>query len=281
MDIIFTLLIIAATVSIFLAAFAWTRRPSVSAASFALLMLAIALWCIGVFFGLSAPALATKLVWAKFVFLSIVTVPGALFIFILEYTGQRQWITARNVILLALEPLLILILAWTNEAHGLIYTHTRLVLINNFPMVEATFGAFAWVHTLYSYSLVLVSTLLLIWNFFRLPGIYKSQAAILLLGISVPWISNIISIAELSPMPRLDLTPLAFTVAGVMFAWGLFRFRLLDLVPVARDLVIETMTDGLIVLDARDRVVDVNPPIANVIGLPAQKIIGQDRKSVV
>jgi PAS domain-containing protein len=96
-----------------------------------------------------------------------------------------------------------------------------------------------------------------------------------LLGISVPWISNIISVAELSPMPRLDLTPLAFTVAGVMFAWGLFRFRLLDLVPVARDLVIETMTDGLIVLDARDRVVDVNPPIANVIGLPAQKIIGQ------
>jgi diguanylate cyclase (GGDEF)-like protein len=64
----------------------------------------------------------------------------------------------------------------------------------------------------------------------------------------------------------LDLTPIAFTVTGIAFAWALFRHRLLDLVPVARERVIDTMSDGVVVVDVQGRIADLNPAALALLG---------------
>jgi PAS domain S-box-containing protein len=58
-------------------------------------------------------------------------------------------------------------------------------------------------------------------------------------------------------------------------AWGVFRHRLFDMVPTARDAVIEGMGDAVIVLDTRNRVVDLNPAAQEIIGHTASGVIGQ------
>jgi len=274
MTIVFVLAGTAMMVALLLAVYAWWRGDTLGARPFALLIFAVAWWCLGVILGIASPDLPTKLFWAKFVFFPIVTVPVAWLAFILEYTGRAQWLSRRNVLLLSIEPVITFVLAWTNEYHKLIYTSTQIDLSNGFPMVQSTFGPWLWVHAAYGYSLMLVGTLLLIWTTFRMPSVYRLQAISLLIGSLFPWFSNIVSISGLNPIPALDLTPIAFAFSGVVFAWGLFRLGLLDLLPVARDMVIEQMADGLMVLDARDRILDANPALQRLVGLPMNKIIG-------
>ena len=69
----------------------------------------------------------------------------------------------------------------------------------------------------------------------------------------------LISILHLSPFPGLDLTPLVFSISGIFYAYGLFRYRMMDLAPIGRDAVLEKMGDGMLVVDDITRVVDINP----------------------
>jgi PAS domain S-box-containing protein len=98
---------------------------------------------------------------------------------------------------------------------------------------------------------------------------------ILLIAVLAPWVGNVLYVSGLSPIPHLDLTPFAFTISIVVFTWGIFRFKLVNLAPVARDLVVEKMPDGMIVLDAQGYIVDINPAIQNALGISASQAIGQ------
>lgn len=79
----------------------------------------------------------------------------------------------------------------------------------------------------------------------------------------------------MTPFPELDLTPFAFTISGLAVAWSLFRFRLLDIIPVAREAVIESMSGAVIVLDEHDRIVDLNPAAQKLSIRTASKAVGQ------
>src|SRR6187397_1508404 len=74
----------------------------------------------------------------------------------------------------------------------------------------------------------------------------------------VPWIGNLLYLSRALPVTGLDLTPIAFTVSGACFTFGIYRYRLFGLVPVAREMVVDSMEDGVIVLDAQRRLVDLN-----------------------
>jgi PAS domain S-box-containing protein len=73
----------------------------------------------------------------------------------------------------------------------------------------------------------------------------------------------------------LDLTPFAFTVAGLAVAWALFRYRLLDVMPVARRAVVDGMSDGVIVLDVQGRVLDLNPVAQQIVGARVSDVLGR------
>jgi PAS domain S-box-containing protein len=88
-------------------------------------------------------------------------------------------------------------------------------------------------------------------------------------------LSNAIYLSGSSPFPHLDLTPFAFALSCIALALGLLRYRLLDVVPIARRAVIDGMSDGVIVLDNQDRVVDLNPAIRGIIGINAADAIGK------
>jgi PAS domain S-box-containing protein len=56
-----------------------------------------------------------------------------------------------------------------------------------------------------------------------------------------------------------DTSPFTFAVGGAIIAWGLFRYDLFSVVPVARDRVVENIADAVLVLDAQNRLIDFNP----------------------
>jgi PAS domain S-box-containing protein len=268
-------LLVVGVVLVGLALLAWWRRQAPGALSFAVLMLAVAWWALGYMFELGSESLSGKLFWTSFNFLGIVTVPVAWLAFALQYTGRGRWLTRRNLVLLAVVPFITLLLAWTNGVHGLFRTDARLAMLGSFSALDPTYGVGFWVFAVYTYVLNLASTLILIQALVRSSHLYRGQTAAVLVGALAPWLGNALYLSGLSPFPYLDLTPFAFAISGLTLSWGLFRFRFLDIVPVARDTVIESMSDGMVVLDGQNRVVDLNPAAQSIIGSPASQVIGR------
>ncbi|RLC59259.1 MAG: PAS domain-containing sensor histidine kinase, partial [Chloroflexota bacterium] len=204
----------------------------------ALLMLAVAVWSLGYALELGSADLPTQVFWAKVEYLGIVSVPVMWLAFVLQYSGREKWLTRRNRVLLAIIPLVTLLLVWTNDTHGLIWSNIGQDTSSPFLVLDLTYGAGFWINWVYSYLLLLLGTLLLIQTLLRSLYLYRGQLIALLIGALAPWIGNALYVSGLDPFPHLDLTPFAFTLSGLAVAWGLFRYRLLDIVPVARDAVV-------------------------------------------
>lgn len=270
-------LIIAAVSSLALAFYGWQRRQTTPAAmSFVFLMLAVAEWSIGYARELSSTDLAAMIFWTKVEYLGIVTVPVAWLTFALLFSNSDRWLlTRRKLVLLALMPIITLLFAWTNETHNLMWSHFGMDTSGPFSVLAASHGVWFWIHSIFSYACLLGGTILLFRMVMNFPGLYRWQAGLLLLAVLAPWISNGLYLSGLSLIPNLDLTPFAFMLTGLTVGLNLFRFRFLDVVPVARQKIMEGMPDGVIVLDIQNRIVDFNPAAQKIIDRPAAAIMGQ------
>jgi PAS domain S-box-containing protein len=274
-------LIVSAAISVAVAFVAWRRRPAPGALPAVLLMSAVAVWALGYALELASATLQAQIFWAKIQYIGIVSVPVCWLVLALDYTGLSRWLTRRNLILLSIIPLLTLLLVWTNELHGLIWWVVAQEPVGSFVALELTYGLFFWVNWLYAYLLLLLGSARFVQTLLRSPQLYRGQAVAVLLGALAPWIGNALYVFGLSPYARLDLTPLAFTISGLALAWAMFRFRLLDLVPVAQGAVIQGLGDGVVVLDEQDRIVDLNPAAEHVIGRVSVEAVGQPASQVL
>ena len=271
-------MIASAVVAAAIARSAWHRRPAPGATSFCLLMLAVAEWSLGYALELASPNLPTTLFWDNVAWLGAASAPTLWFAFALQYTDQARWLTRRNVAILAIEPLITLLLVWTNEFHGLIESNIRVDTSGSFSMLVVTYGLWYWINIAYSYLLLLLGAVLicmLIQTLKRSAHLYLGQAGALLIAVAAPWLGNALTTFGLSPFPHLDLTPFAFSVTGVAMASSLFRFRLLDIVPVAREAVFESMSDAVTVVDEQNRIVDLNLAARRLADNPASEVVGQ------
>jgi diguanylate cyclase (GGDEF)-like protein/PAS domain S-box-containing protein len=238
------------------------------------IMLLAALWSLAYACELASTNLDAAAFWSSVQWPGVVTAPTLWLLLVLEYTGQTRWLSIRNKLLLAIVPLATLALALTNRSHGLLIASISFDPRDGLPVEKP--GAWYWVYTGYAYLILTLSLIPLARMFRRSQLFYRLQIGALLAGAGIPWVADIAGNSGLTPLdPNLNLVPFGFIVSGFAFAWGLFRLRLLDIVPVARDTVIETMANGVIVLDGAQRVVDLNPAAQQALGRIAHEVIGR------
>jgi PAS domain S-box-containing protein len=275
------LLTIAVIVDVLVALYAWWRRATPGGIYLALLMAAAAIWALANAAEFAALDIPTKIFWGKASYVGVVNVPPLWLLFTLSYSQRTQWFTRRRVALLWIVPAIILGLVATNELHHLVWT--RITPDPSAPglMLVYEHGPGVWLNMLYSYPLLLLATIWLVRIVFRSAQLYRRQAAALLVGAAIPWVVNASYLAGYRPFPSLDLTPIAFALTGLMMALGIFRFQMLDIVPVARDTLIESISDGVLVLDVRNRVVDINPAACRMVGSSAERAIGQPARALL
>lgn len=268
-------------VSVMFAAVMWRRRPAAGVVSFVVLSLALAAWAFTNALNLLSQSLETKLFFSNLTYVGITAAPASWLTFTLEYTSRQKWLTRRNIALLFIEPILTLLFAFTNDYHHLFLTEVSLDEDVAVSSLITIFGPGFWVHAVYSYALMLGGTLILLDAARRSSRIYRQQFTMLLLSSTAPWIANALFIFGIFPR-FIDPTPFAFTITSAVMGWNIYRYRLLDIVPVARATVIEYMSDAILVLDQQNRIVDINPAgmqIAGidsssaVIGLPARQVL--------
>ena len=189
----------------------------------------------------------------------MVVIPTAYLVFVLQFSGSENWLTPRRLALLCIEPLLTIIFVWTNPYHHLFYRGFSQEQIGQFITLQWVRGPWFWVNVVYSYPVLLIAFIILLRTFLYARGPYRWQAGITLVASFIPWAANVYTQTGLSPFGNLDLTPIAFSLMGLMFTFAMLRFQLFDLVPIARSLIVERMRDGIVVLDRLNRVIDINP----------------------
>ncbi len=273
-------LLITTILSLVVAFVVWQRRQAPGAVPLAVLASAVALWALAYLVSLASTTLAAQLFWANVAFLGIVLAPVSWLIFAVIYSGQGDRLSLRRLLLLLVMPLATLVAVWTNELHGMFRSAVFLVDTGSFVVLEVMFGPLFWVHTAYSYLLLLAGTFLLLRNLFRMSPAYRRQAGGLIIGVAAPWVSNALYLSGRSPFPYLDLTPFALSISGIALTWDLLRSGLFDLAPIAYNTVFHSMEDGVIVLDAQDRIVEINSAAMALVSRQSHEVIGQPAAKV-
>jgi signal transduction histidine kinase len=233
------------------------RRGVPGGAAFGWLMLAIALWSFTSGLHALVDDLAARVLIAKFQYLAVASFAALWLLFTAGY-NRVGWLRDHVVrAAIWVIPVITLVLSATNEQHQFYWSAIEPVATPWGTRVVYRAGPWYWVHAFYSYALMLIGTITM-WRGLRsYPPPYRRQTVLIITGAIVPWISNALYLTGSLPV-GFDPTPIAFTVSGACFTLGIYRFRLFGLVPVARDMVVDSMEDGVIVLDAQRRIVDLN-----------------------
>ena len=254
---------LAAAITTLLAAYAWRHREAAGARSFSVLMLLIAFWSFTVAMSVLSSTEDIWRIWRNLEYIGVAGAPVAFFVFALHYSGRRQMLSRHHILLLSLMPCLTQAIIWTNDWHELWWLTTP-------PFRQ---GAWFWVHSAYSFSLVFIGMMLMSLAILRASSLRRWQAALVLFGIALPLVVNIFhTFGFFSTLP--ELTPIAFTGSGIAFAWTMYRHRLFDLTPLARETLIDGMQDGMLVLNLQHQIVDYNPAMADLLNASAMDLNG-------
>ncbi len=268
-------LFVSTAAAIYVSIVAWGRRAAPGARPLMVLGGAIAAWTLTYAIYFLVITENARFFWLRATYLGVLTVPTMFLVFSIQYVNRGQWLKRRVIALLTIEPVLTFILLWTDPWHTLFFggKYVDGMILDG--------GAWFWINVIYSYGLVLFAIILLIHAYRHTARPLRGQAAAVLIGALLPWVVNIVSVAGFNPIPGLELTPFAFTISGICLTVGFSRYRLLDLVPIARDALVENMSDAVMVLDAQNRIVDINQTALQMIGKPGQWIIGEPAEKIL
>lgn len=267
--------LLSACVSVWVGVIAWQRRRVPGAAPLTIMAFAEAEWSLAHLGQLTNADLAAKLVWDNIQFIGAVFAPFACLGFALEYNASRTSRVGFPWRSLSFLSVVVLGFIWTDGLHGLFRSSARIVPGHPVNALIYEPGPAFEVYTIYAYSLVAFASLLLLVNMINSSRVYRPQVGLLLAGMLIPWIPGLIDLTSLAPTRLDQYTPLTFGFSNLLIAWSLFRYRLLEIIPVARASLIENISDGVIVLDPGGVVVDCNPSASQILRLPANKLIGE------
>ena len=228
------------------------HREKTAALPLSLASLSAAVWSAGLLVS-TAPWPAVAVAGIRLMYLGVGVGLAAVFVFALEYTGREQYVTRRLVAVLAIHPVFLAVFAFLNPG-GLFFTGLDPTAAVG---VDQQWGPAFWLHSTYGYLLVIATSLLVVDLLIRSTrALYRGQAVLLAAGVFAPLPLNAVF---LSGLVAFDTTPLGFVVMCVCFGAAMVKYRFVDLSPIAHQQVIDTVRDGMIVVDPDDRVVEINP----------------------
>jgi PAS domain S-box-containing protein len=258
----------------------WRRRPAPGATEFAIHTGAVASWALSYAIEIIAPGLGAKLLFAKLSYLGVAFVPVTMLLSTRRFVGRRPPFSAGRIAALCALPLLTLLFAFTNGRDGGLQW-ASVHMVDGAGVLRVVPGPWYWVSAAYGYVLYVTAILGIVGGLANGPRLLRRQSLVLLVASIVPAAANVFYLSGISRVPYLDLTPFAFGVSTGIFAWYVRRLGFFDLVPVAREILVEEMRDGLVVLDWQGRIVDLNPAAERLLGVHTSRTLGRRLEAVL
>jgi len=253
--------------------YVWRHRAAAAGASLVVLLVAAGWWSLAYALELGASSLPDKLRWGDAKWLGVAALPPAWFAFIMQYTGRGRWVNRVTMALLALPSAVMVVLLANGTTHDLVRWYPASAAGN--PDAIARVGPLFWPFLVYGNLIIWGTTALFVGTLGRVSRLYRRQSLLLIVAVLLPSAANVLHNLDVGVFGRVELTPFLFVLTGVVLVWGLFRFRLLDLAPIARGRIFQMMRDAVVVTDPYGRVVDANLAGERLLGQPVGQAVGQ------
>lgn len=268
-------LIVCSLISFFVMTVSYLRRNVHGARSLSMLMAAAFLWSIAYIFTLISPELQEKVFWLKVNYIAVEAVPIIWLSFAITYTGifkPKRYI----YLLLSIIPVATLILFWTNPAHHFYINDYNIVkLSESLDILKVDYTGWYYFDTFYAYALVTSGFFIFFQEFLSTSNLYRRQIGIILVSGLIPWIINMFATLQANPVNLIDSTPFGLALSGLIISYVLFDFRLLDIMPSAKNVAIAAMDDGLVFLDAGGGIVHINPAAQQIFDVSENSVSGK------
>ena len=208
------------------------------------------------------------LLWTKMQISIYSFIPVVWIIFAIRFSSIEKFLS-RMVIKLSIIfiPVLSTLLVWTYPLHHLFYTGHRVSNVYRLSTLNTDYGFFFWVFGAYSYALFIAGSIIIIRHILGNGHVFHKLSSLIFLGSLLPLIANILYILPLPFFVYKDFTPLALAISGIFFFIGIYWHRLLEVIPIARNFIVEEMDQGIIILDKSDQIIDINNSALRILGL--------------
>jgi two-component system, NtrC family, sensor kinase len=270
-QIVLLMVSLAMTIAIIVRAFREKSRPAVRA--FSWLMISLAWWLAGAIIENTRQVPLDRIFWMKLEYVGITLVPVFWLLFTFRYTEKKNGYSGIRQLWFYIIPMITLVMVWTNESHGLIWPNLIGDLSSTANGVTFHHGLWFWIHTVYSYSLLMIGNFILFLHYIRNKGLIRRRAGVMLLASFIPWVANLLFVLSNSPGFNIDPTPVAFAVTGIVILWGLSQANLLNFMPVAYETIFRNIGDGVIVLDEKNRIRDINKAAETIFNTRRSEIL--------
>jgi signal transduction histidine kinase len=238
----------------------------------AITMICGAIW--GIFYGLelSATELETILIYINIEYFGISFLGASWLIFALKYTEIDLNKYKISIFFILVIPTLTFIFVITNDFHHLHYISYQLVSIGGITGLKTVVGPWYVVHVIYSYIVFLLGNFI-IWKRFRFSDpLFKAQTRLIFIAGLFPIVFNALyQFGIYRPFELIDLTPYAFLFTYIIIGIAIIRYQLFSIKPIAKNIIFEAITKGVLVLDRKQKIVDFNHAI--FVFFPGQKSI--------
>ncbi len=266
------------TMALVVSWFVWNRRAFAGGSLLFLLLMGVAGYALVAGLEATFVALRWKILWSTLEYIGSGAVATLFLMFAARYSGYDRWMHGWLRVAVWSVPSAAFVLVATNALHHLVWhgflsgpAGSNAVIYIHGP------GFYAIIAALYTY--VLAACALLLRSVTRPVVIRYRQSAMLLLGTLFPLAGGILYALDISPIEGLNLIPISFFFTGIVLFVGVGPFRVLHLVPVARDTLVEGMPDAVFVLDTKWRLIDLNPAARRLLDLDGS-VIGRSIEEI-
>ncbi len=260
--------------------YTWRHRSVRGAGAYVWFVVGQSLWILGYIIELVSQDLNTKVFWDQFQYFAGLIILIAFPIFVIQYTETTLNRPRLLVGLSLIVPILFTGFNLTDGFHHLLYPNPHLDKTYIFSELRYDFTWLVYIYAFYSFTISLFGLIVLIRRFIHPQRLYRSQILTIAIGFAIPLVFTVLTTAGVDFMPFRDISPFSIAAGNIIVSWGLFRYKLFNIVPIARDLVLENVDDLVIVLDIQDRIVDINPMALKSLRLELNQVIGQSAETI-
>lgn len=248
--------------------YAWKNRSGKGIRFFAWSILLEISWLIGYLFELNSSSIAAKIFWDNFAYIGALLAPVFLIGFVIEFTEIKFNTRRLLLVLSSIAALLVVAMfMFSYLSPELVRPNAQIESGVPFDELNYGFGPLSLWANIYLLALAFIYLAILIVGLFRKLSVSRLQRAIVLVGTLIPIVGSSLGlIFGWEFANQRDISPLTFALSNAVIAFGIFRFRLFNVIPIARQALFDTIEDVLIVLDNEDRIVDVNPVAQRAFG---------------
>lgn len=270
----FPVYLLAILIAAFSAVLGWRMRPARGATYFSFMVMGVTIWSLGYLLGFFNTNLEWKLAMLRVEYFGMVSSIYFWIPFVITFVQYDRWLTKKIMILLAVVPVITFVQILFIKQHNFFYQSYQLAHLNGLVRFSKVYnvGFYFWI--LYVYMNLIIGSFLLIWGVLHQSTFFRRQNLLIVVLIVIIMVPNSLYVSGLKPLGPYDPTPLTFVLAGILFMILLWKYKLFDIVPVAHHRVFKDVRTGVIVIDIKNRILDMNPPSENIIGKTQKDVLG-------